>query len=218
MRARTPIRARFVAALLSGSLVAVGGCSSGNEDPSSSSTPSTSASADALIPDGDPVAPQATPAQGATLRGSGYTLNLPSDWVTITRQVRRSSPKIDTAGRARVKGKAFTANLNVLSTKSTVSGSPSREQLEELAAQTKAEISSMVPSVTTLPLVSMGDSPTVAQQGAGSYGRTPLYLVQLSTIHDRANYILTFTFPSNTNAKQRAEVVDPVVASFAFTG
>lgn len=208
----TPTLAAGAAVLL---VLVASGC--GKDDAKTSAKTAPSASASQLLPSGDPSTSSASPATGPTLEGAGYTLNLPAGWSDITKAEQASEPKVDVAGRSGEKGKDYTPNLNVVTTYSKVTGAPTRAKLNVLANQTRAEILPAVSKPATLQLGSLDGSPAVHQEGSATYGQVPYYLVQYSTIRDAKNYVVTFTFPTGVNAKDRDAVIDPVLASFSFT-
>ncbi len=207
----TPKLAACAAVLL---MLVVSGCGKDDAKASTKTTPSSSASQ--LLPGGGPSTSSASPATGPALEGTGYTLKLPDGWSDITKAEQASEPKIDVAGRSDEKGKDYTSNLNVVTTDSKITGTPTRAELNVLANQTRAEILPAVAKPATLQLASLGGSPAVHQEGSAVYGQVPYYLVQYSTIRDGKNYVVTFTFPTGVDSKDRDAVVDPVLASFSF--
>jgi hypothetical protein len=192
-------------------------CGKSSDEPksgSSSDISSPAASASESLSAGP--SSTAKPSTGKAMAGTGYVYNLPQGWEDITAQLKQNQPSIDTGGRAKPATPPFTANMNTLTTPSKVSGAPTADDLDALAAQIRGEVKTLAPKIQTRPHVTIAGAPAVHQEGDANSSGTKFYLVQYFAIHKNKNYGLTFAFPKGASAGEREKVVQPVLASWKW--
>ena len=206
---------KIAATLLAVLVLASCGKSSDEPKSGSSDVSSPSASASASLSAGP--SSTAKPSTGKAMAGTGYGYNLPKGWEDITAQLKQNQQSIDTGGRAKPATPPFTANMNTLTTASKVSGEPTEDDLDALAAQIKGEVKSLAPKIKTSPHVTIAGAPAVHQEGDANSSGTKFYLVQYFAIHKNINYGLTFAFPKSASAADREKIVQPVLASWKWT-
>ena len=120
-------------------------CGKSSDEPKSGSSDVSSPSASASESLSAGPSSTANPSTGKAMAGNGYGYRLPKGWEDITAQLKQNQPGIDTGGRAKPATPPFTANMNTLNTPSKVSGEPTKDDLDALAAQIKGEVKSLAP-------------------------------------------------------------------------
>lgn len=159
-----------------------------------------------------------TPATGTTIKGTGYTYKLPTDWQDITSQLKANQPGIDSGGRATPPTDPFTTNLNTLTTPNQVKGeTPTKAELSEVATQIKQEIAPLSPSAKRVSTVSVDGVPTVRQEGAASSNGAKFYIAQCWLVTKGSSYGFTFAFPTSTASASRDKLIGSVLSSVKFS-
>ncbi|MDN5895815.1 MAG: DUF1795 domain-containing protein [Nocardioides sp.] len=174
----------------------------GAEDPSADSSDDTDDTAKSDF---------GKPADGATVKGAGYSYSIPSDWKDITKEAKKVQQSVDTAAGVAKPSGTFRSNLNV-----GINDAPGTT-LDQLEKAVPAQLKSMSPNLKSLPRVSIDGHEAIHHRGDASQQGTKYFLEQFATIDDDGKVmILTFSFDPDTKQADRDKVINSVLAGLKF--
>ncbi|WP_067436852.1 hypothetical protein [Nocardioides jensenii] len=219
------IRTRAVGALfLLAPALLVGGCSAGDTGrdlvmgPAASIDDSSNAAQDTETQDPpdplatpEPPATSAEPATGRIMSGKGYQYSAPKSWVDITKQMRESGQKVDTAVGADITvSTTVRENLNVVLT--DVPG-VTLETYEQIAPETLAF---MVKDLEVYDRAVIAGDEAVHVGGSATVGGVDFFFEQFVVVRDDTMYAVSFAINLERSDEERRAVVDSVLASWKW--
>lgn len=150
------------------------------------------------------------PADGATIKGNGYSYSIPKDWKDVTANAKKMQGTVDTAAIVAKPTGTFGDNVNV-----GVNNSPG-QTLDGLESSVPGELKAIVPKLERLPRVTIDGEEAIHHRGDASAQGANYFLEQFVTVHDDDVVIVTFSFDKDTKPGQRDKVVNSILASFDF--
>lgn len=203
------------AALLSLSLVSA--CGGDSDDASSSASSPTPSSSESSSPSPTETTLTDTdfgaPAKGAKVKGDGYTYRMPATWKDITADARTTVKQIDSAAGEASFDDGFRDTVNV-----SFDRAPGGT-LDELEASVPDQLAKVVKKLDLRPRVVIDGVEALHYRGMAHDGATKYFLVQFATIDEDGRItIITFSLSPGLKKADREKVVNPVLASWRWTG
>ena len=198
-----PSRPALLAAtgLLVLTLGALGGCSGESPDADSSPAPQ--------VTDSSP--PTSDPTEGVPVEGDGYSLTAPAGWADSTAKVQESFAQVDTAaGDTSVDGD-FADNVNV------IVSDKRRIRTQRKAERILRDELQLVGRKVRIEEPGELDGETAYHATARlKVGRIKVRTTQFFAQHDKAWYLVTFSYGPNTDAETEAEEIRLMLDSWSW--
>lgn len=215
------IRRALTPALLSCALVLTGCASDGGQEDETDKPGSASTTTDPSSPSTEPTAGTtaagagAKPATGRSFSGKGYTFKAPEGWTDATRQAKDLNSLVEVAAAASPDDSGFATNMNVVVADSGVD-EPNAELLRQVSDAIKKRLSDLVPELRVNAQTEISGKPALHHQGAATKSGVEYYIDQYVAFDDGKAFTITFSFGRDKTADQRAAVVGPVLAGWAW--
>lgn len=197
--------------LLSAALLTGCGGEGGTDSQETGSSPSETATSS---PSGSelPATDFGKPAAGPKMKGDGYTYRLPKGWVNATRQTRARQSSVDSSGTESNTTDDFVDTL-VIGFDSAAGAT-----LDQLEQTVPVQLSTLVKKVETLPRVTVDGVGAIHHRGAAELGSTKFFLDQFATLDEDGRIaIITFSVSRSLPEKDRARLINSVMATWAWT-
>lgn len=219
----TRVAAAVVAVLLPLSAACGGSKDIATNDPMTSSTPPTPTTqttpSTPTTPTPTPIpTPTSTPTptqDGNRVSGTGFSIELPSDWEDITATLTANNPQLDIA-IGKKNATTFRTNFNV------IKANPTSATIEHDSAALRLKAASELKSVThktvsPLPDATIDGEAAIGQTSSFVSSGTSITFQQYVVIHDGLAYPLTLTF-ATSNADQARPSLTGILGSWQWTG
>lgn len=212
---------RAITLLAAGSLATalLAGCG-GNDDADTSEEPSTtptpSASASATEPS-EPATPEALevdfgkPAKGDKISGTTYTYRVPADWIDNTSSAREVNTEIDTSGAEADGSDGFRNNVTVTSI--VAAGG----NLDDLEADLFVQLEDVAKEIEQQDRVLLAGRPMAHHTGTIKAKPVNYLLDQYSGIDEEGRVtVITFSYARDVPAKARKRTTNAILASWKW--
>lgn len=217
-----PVALAFLLAVLLVGTLAGCGNDAGSSDRGSSRSASPSASATTDSSGGTTGASRAPapwadtePADGKEFRGHGFSFRAPRGWTDETAKARQLNQLVDLAAAGAPDRSGFATNVNVVVSDSGVD-EPTDEQLGQVSQQIRKRLASLVPRLTVNRTTELAGRPTLDHEGAANKSGVGYYIHQYVAFKDGNAYTITFSFSPTTKPGKRQQVINAVMASWAW--
>lgn len=161
-------------------------------------------------------APTVQPAQGPELKGTGYRFHLPKGWEEHTAEYKRAEKEIEVAGSDVPDATGIADAVKVRVTDAKID-EPDEDQLEEISKTVTKELSSAIPKLLVNDPIEIDGQPALDHEGAATADGAKYYTHQFIAFKDGKAYAITFQFSRAATGKQRAAVIEPVLASWKWS-
>jgi len=198
----TRLRRRLALGLAVG-LVALGSAGCSDDSTAASPTPAPSSAG--------PVMPSGTATTGIAVSGQGYSFDAPSGWADTSAQKKQQFPQVDSSADDLSTSGGLTDNVNVIvSDKRRIK---SQAKAERILRRDLGEVGKRVKILDPVDL----DGETAYHATARiKVGKIRVRTTQYFAKHDKAWYLLTFSYGPSTDPEAEAEQIQSVLDSWSW--
>ncbi len=188
--------------------MALTGCG-GDEEPKGGAT-SSSATESPAVPWDD-----AEPAVGREMSGTGYTFKAPKGWIDATENAKAVNQLVEVAASDEPDETGFATNVNVVVSDAGME-EPDEDQLKDVSDAIQKELVKLAPKLRVNEPTELEGQPTLDHEGAAVREDIRYYIHQYVAFKNRKAYTITFSFSRAKTGKERAAVINPVLASWSW--